>query len=78
MDGADRATLHRIVLQHAESARLMGVDFVPVYRSGGAGAAITEAPEPETEPAALDIVIPARAPAAAGCRGRIGCPNPRA
>jgi uracil-DNA glycosylase family 4 len=31
----DQAQLARLVMQHAQTARLMGVDFVPVYRRGG-------------------------------------------
>lgn len=58
MEEGDRATLERIILQHAESARLMGVDFVPVYRAGG-----VEHPEglDAGEPAPLEVVVTARA-----------------
>jgi DNA polymerase len=45
----DRAL--QLVRQHAETARLMGVDFVPVYRAGGGGGddsglAPSDSPEP--------------------------------
>src|SRR6185295_7410737 len=38
----DGARLERLVRQHAETSRLLGVDFVPVYRR--------PAPPPEEEP----------------------------
>jgi DNA polymerase len=66
MDESDRATLERIILQHAESARLMGVDFVPVYRAGGAGSGNEESVGDgsggagEGEPAPLEVVVPPR------------------
>jgi uracil-DNA glycosylase len=40
----DQARLARLVLQNAESARLLGVDFVPAYRRGGALGAVGEEP----------------------------------
>jgi uracil-DNA glycosylase family 4 len=58
MDESDRLTIERIVAQHAESARLMGVDFVPVYRCA-AGAAAAPAPE-SSDPPVLEVVVPAR------------------
>jgi uracil-DNA glycosylase family 4 len=42
----DRARASRLVAQAAETSRLLGVDFVPVYRRGGTGA---DAPRVEAE-----------------------------
>lgn len=41
------ARIRKLVRQHARTARLLGVDFVPAYRVGGAGVA-TEVPQAET------------------------------
>jgi uracil-DNA glycosylase len=66
MEEGDRATLERIILQHAESARLMGVDFVPVYRTTADAPADEGMPTPggilyqREEPAPPEIVVPAR------------------
>jgi uracil-DNA glycosylase len=50
----------RVVLQHAETSRLMGVDFVPAYRTGefAAAEANPERPEPP-----MVVVTTASAPA---------------
>jgi uracil-DNA glycosylase len=51
--------LARVVLQHAETSRLMGVDFVPAYRSGFSCNA-EEAPmdaEPERSDSAPVVVV---------------------
>lgn len=67
----DEAALKKKVRQHAETARLMGVDFVPRYRGRGAPAisqdeaAVTD--EPTTEPSGeqpIAAVPPARRVAA--------------
>jgi DNA polymerase len=58
---ADPARLARIVLQHAESSRLLGVGFVPVYGGAvevGPGASARSAPAP----APLRHETPAEAP----------------
>lgn len=44
MTAADPARLARLVLQHAESSRLLGVPFVPVYRAGATGDAALAGP----------------------------------
>src|SRR5690349_21717480 len=56
MPDADR--LARAVLQHAESSRLLGVPFVPVYRSATAPASQPEPAPPEV------VVVPVTARAA--------------
>lgn len=63
----DQSRLARLVLQSAESSRLLGVDFVPVYGGaggGGVGAEIAEVEAHEAAPA--EVVVPrTRTPAAA-------------
>ncbi len=56
--------LERLVRQHATTSRLMGVDFVPVYRRAGAGAPvamISGAPRAELSPPAAGGRDPAGA-----------------
>lgn len=62
---SDAARLARLVRQHAQTSRLMGVDFVPVYRTGGAAAAAqcwgenaAPAPAAEAPPATPGKPIP--------------------
>jgi len=73
----DESTLSRVVRQHAETSRLMGVDFVPAYRGdadGGvpatpdvsAGAAPTHARASEPEPQSAVVMPAARAVLAEG------------
>jgi|GEM_PF-11544 len=47
---ADKSHLAKIIAQHAQTARLLGVDFIPVYSRAGAAPFIEveEAPEPQT------------------------------
>lgn len=70
------APLERLVRQHAETSRLMGVDFVPAYRSArlrnvDCGSRIeerVEAPDPAlivVAPAAPTSPVPSTAPASA-------------
>ncbi|MCG3122708.1 MAG: hypothetical protein GIKADHBN_01101 [Phycisphaerales bacterium] len=58
---SSQPSLARLVRQHAETARLMGVDFVPVYRRSDGGDASSAAPMVEAKPADA----PAAAPTAA-------------
>lgn len=50
----DQDRLRRLVAQHAETSRLMGVDFVPSYRTGGA-IGILEPKEIGPAPAPLPV-----------------------
>lgn len=52
----DADQLSRLVAQHAQTARLMGVDFVPMFRSGGGGPAEAAHSEPENGPASRSTV----------------------
>jgi uracil-DNA glycosylase family 4 len=56
--------LRRIVLQHAETSRLMGVDFVPAYGDNAANEYVSVA-ESEPEPEPLPEVVTVRQPAPA-------------
>lgn len=66
------ARLARLVRQHAQTSRLMGVDFVPVYRAGGAEAvsqagAVAQVPGVEPPPAPVPPAptpVPPAAPTA--------------
>lgn len=49
MTESDR--LARLVVQHAKTARLLGVDFVPMFRAGDAGSDAPEAPVADEIPA---------------------------
>lgn len=62
----DTTKLRAIAAQHAETARLLGVDFVPMYRAGeaSAGARDAEGVKPETPPAASVKTPAPSAPAA--------------
>lgn len=54
--------LSRLIIQHAQTARLLGVDFVPAYRTGHA----SSAPSADAErraPSATDLLEPPAAPA---------------
>lgn len=66
----DTPRLAALVRQHAETARLMGVDFVPAYSKHGGGSralsavpeeapvvAVEVKPEPRTEPAAEGVAL---------------------
>lgn len=66
----DTPRLAALIRQHAETARLMGVDFVPAYSKHGGGSrtlsalpeeapvvAVEVKPEPRTEPAAEGVVL---------------------
>ncbi|MCC6952344.1 MAG: uracil-DNA glycosylase [Phycisphaerales bacterium] len=67
----DVSRLARLVKQHAQTSRLMGVDFVPVYHAGGAEAAAREQGAPAlVENPAVKTPAPAaeEAPAAAPAR----------
>jgi uracil-DNA glycosylase family 4 len=55
--------LATLVRQHAETARLLGVDFVPAYRSGGDERADEPVPGPDPTPAS---VVEAKPPATKG------------
>ncbi|MCC6229269.1 MAG: uracil-DNA glycosylase [Phycisphaerales bacterium] len=58
----DTTRLRAIAAQHAETARLLGVDFVPMYRAGAAGAGGRDAEGVEREaPAAARVMTPAPA-----------------
>ncbi len=46
----DRAHARRLVAQHAETSRLLGVDFVPVFRSADRSAPEDQAPIVEPKP----------------------------
>ena len=60
----DTTKLRAIAAQHAETARLLGVDFVPMYRAGAAsgdtGVSNAESVKREA-PAAAGVTEPARA-----------------
>ena len=65
----DAAHARRLVVQHAETSRLLGVDFVPSFRAGGEGVAVAPAAAVvEMKPAAVEAG-PARAAPAARDRG---------
>src|ERR1043165_9737531 len=61
----DQERAVQLVRQHAETARLMGVDFVPVYRAGGGGGdepvlAPSDSPQPHgtaAQPAVETIAV---------------------
>ena len=55
--------LARLAAQHARTALLMGVDFVPSYRAPGSALAVTQAPAPEPKPKAPAPAPKAFAPA---------------
>lgn len=64
-----QANLARIVAQHAETSKLLGVDFVPRYRRGGAVAAVVTAPVAAGVPAAAAASGPAKGKAAGAAAG---------
>jgi uracil-DNA glycosylase len=64
-----QANLARIVAQHAETSKLLGVDFVPRYRRGGAVAPIVTAPVAAGVPAAAAASGPAKGKAAGAAAG---------
>ncbi len=51
------ANLRRLVAQHATTSRLMGVDFVPVYRRGGVAVASVQAAEGESRAAMAHVSV---------------------
>ncbi|CAG0981942.1 Type-4 uracil-DNA glycosylase [Phycisphaerales bacterium] len=53
----------RLVRQHAETARLLGVDFVPAYKPPGVENQASEPPVAVVTPAAVALVTPATAAA---------------
>lgn len=63
----DTTRLRAIAAQHAETARLLGVDFVPMYRAAGAGGRDAESVKRET-PAEASVMTPAAQVAAKGER----------
>jgi len=58
----DSDRLHRLVAQHAETSRLMGVDFVPVYRTSS-DQSVVAPPMAHLVPALLEVK-PSSAPRA--------------
>lgn len=62
----DTTKLRAIAAQHAETARLLGVDFVPMYRAGAAGAGGRDAENVKRDtPAAVRVTTPGPAARAA-------------
>lgn len=66
---SDQPNLPRLIRQHAETSRLLGVDFVPVYRSRDPGG-IDPGPDREPEPKPADTAEITRVSAATAA-GRI-------
>lgn len=77
----DKDSLHRIVVQHAKTASLMGVDFVPSFRAqaaagSGVAAVAAAAPRPERREveAVADRASPGRPAAAEASSTRAEAP----
>lgn len=65
MSAIDAARLLRIVRQQAQTAELLGVDFVPMFRPAAQAPAAPPAPVPVPPPASFPASTPAPSPAAA-------------
>ncbi|MFO0835312.1 MAG: uracil-DNA glycosylase [Phycisphaerales bacterium] len=80
----DTTKLRAIAAQHAETARLLGVDFVPMYRAGGARAGqpvparTTGAGEGVAAPVSVREVGPREATARSSAKVEVEVKEPRA
>lgn len=76
----DEARLRRVVAQHAATSRLLGVDFVPAFRTGAVADAPsgTEPPAPEPRPTPAEqqeSPVPSTSPARTGSDTKARTPS---